>query len=83
MQKIEGVPCIRNIHRPVENVLDKSVGRCGIYVSEIVGIVNYKQKRKNLNNKLKTKCQKCQSLTCKAHSRLVCASCVESNISYT
>ena len=76
MQKIERVLCIRNIHRPVGNV-DESVGRCGICVSKIVGTDNYKQKRKKLNNKLKTKCQKCQSLTCKAHSRFVCASCLE------
>ena len=76
MQKIERVLCIQNIHRPVGNV-DESVGRCGICVSEIVGTDNYKQKRGKLNNKVKTKCQKCQSLTCKAHSLLVCASCVE------
>ena len=75
MQKIERVLCIRNIHRPVGNV-DESVGRCGICVGGIVGTDNYKQKHKKLNNKLKAKCQKCQSLTCKAHSRLVCASCV-------
>ena len=76
MQKIERVLCIRNIHRPFGNV-DEYVGRCGIYVREIASTGNYEQKRKKLNNKLKTKCQKRQSLTCKAHSRPVCASCVE------
>ena len=76
MQKIERVLCIRNIHCPAGDV-DESVGRCGICVSEIIGTDNYKQKLKKLNNKLKTTCQNCQSLTCKAHSRLVCVSCVE------
>ena len=75
-QKIERVLCIQNIYRPVGNV-DESVGRCGICVSKIVGTDNYRQKRGKLNNKLKAKCQKCQSLTCKAHSRLVCPSCVK------
>ena len=70
MQKIERVLCIQNIHCSVRNV-DEPVGRCGIYVSEIVGTDNCKQKRKKLNNKLKTECQKCQSLTCKAHSPLL------------
>ena len=68
MQEIERVLFTQNIHRPVGRV-DESVGRCGISVSEIVGTDNYKQKRGKLNNKIKTKCQKCQSLACKAHSR--------------
>ena len=74
--KTERVLCMQNIYHPVENV-DESVGRCDICVSKVVGTDNYRQKRGKLNNKVKTKCQKCQSLTCKAHSRLVCASCVE------
>ena len=76
MQKVERVLCIQNIHCPVGKV-DESVGRSGICVGKIVGTDNYKQKRKKLNSKLKTKCQKCQSLTCKAHSHLDCASCIE------
>ena len=76
MQKIERMLFLQNLYHPVRNV-DKSVGRSGICVSEIVGTGNYKQKHKKLTVKLKAKCQKCQSRTCKAHSQLVSASCVE------
>ena len=62
MQKIGRVLSIRNIHRPVANVVE-SVGTCGICVSEIVVTDKYKQKRTKLNNRVRTRGQKCQSLT--------------------
>ena len=61
-----------------------SIALSEMYMSLLVDVVFvllklsiHEKKRGKLNSKVKTKCQKCQSLRCKAHSCLVCASCIE------
>ena len=54
MQKMKIMLCTQNIHRPIGNV-NEFCDRCDICVSKIVGIDNYKQKRKKINNKSKNK----------------------------
>ena len=66
-----------NHRRQIKNQRTKS-GCCFRCVDEIVGTVDYKNKREKLNNKLKSKCHLCSQFLCKVHqksTRYVCEDC--------
>lgn len=71
MRRILGFAELDNVPRTSTS----TVGRCKVCVHNIVGKPDYKEKREKLNNKLKSKCEKCSDYLCKNHTKAVCEIC--------
>lgn len=77
-QKMRRVLGIVEVNRsPSSSISNSNAGRCHICLESILGTPNYKSQRDKLNNKLKTKCEKCKEITCKVHCAFICQSCAE------
>ena len=67
-------------YRPAINLnFNPTSGRCFKCLEAIVGKKSCKAEKEKLNNKLKTKCSKCQVFTYKAPNRtaIYCEDCIE------
>ena len=77
LQKIQELLHLPQVNRRPTSDEQATQGRCHKFVEEIVGTENYKVDRKKLNNKLKSKCHKCNFFMCKDHSALLCKSAAD------
>ena len=81
INKIKRVLRINEVSaRPQPEDFNPTSGRCFKCVEAIVRKKSYKAEREKLNNKLKTKCSKCQKFICKNHQtelQLICKDCIE------
>ena len=81
---INKIRCVLGInevsaHPKPENFNPTSV-RCFKCVEAIVGKISYKAEEEKLNNKLKTKCSKCQKFIYKKHQtelQFICEDCIK------
>ena len=61
LNKMRRVLGIKEVMARPDNDIPAQIGRCFKCVQELVGTDNYTYKRERLNNKLKTKCNKCKN----------------------